>query len=81
MQSFQCKFLNNIKFLNKKLPTFGLKSSSLCSLCNLYEKTPFRIFYGRHRIECSWSVFQNSITLPTLTPQIDIFSILESASK
>ena len=81
MQSFQYKFLNNVNFLNKNLPTFEWKSFSLCSLCNLYERTPFRIFYGRHRIECSWSDFQNSITLPTLTPQTDIFSILESASK
>ena len=44
MQSFQYKFLNNVNFLNENLPTFERKSSSLCSLCNLYEKIPFRKF-------------------------------------
>ena len=35
MRSFQYKILNNILYLNKKLHIFGIKSSPLCSLCNL----------------------------------------------
>ena len=45
MISFQYKILNNILYLNKKpyLNYFGIKSSPLCSLCNLYYETPFHI--------------------------------------
>ena len=44
MRSFQCKILNNIVYLNKTLDIFGIKSSPLCSFCNLYDETPFHIF-------------------------------------
>ena len=35
MRSFQYKILNNVLFHNKKLHTFGIKLSPLCSFCNL----------------------------------------------
>ena len=44
MRSFQYKILNNVLFLNKKLYTFGIKPSPLCSFCNLYDETPFTYF-------------------------------------
>ena len=44
MQSVQYKILNNVLFLNKKLHTFGVKPSPLCSFCNLYDETPYHNF-------------------------------------
>ena len=45
MRSFQYKILYIILCLNKKHHNFGIKSSRLCSLCNLYDETQFHIFY------------------------------------
>ena len=77
MRSFQYKILNNVFFLNKKLQTFGIKPSSLCSFCILYDETPYHIFYECSRIKYLWSDFvqwfQNKLILPTLTPQTAIF--------
>ena len=77
MQSFQYKLLNNVLFLNKRLHIFGIKWSPLCSFCNLRDKTP----YERDRIKSLWSdlvqYFQNSLVLPTLTPQTSIFGFLD----
>ena len=60
MRSFQYKLLNNLLFLNK--------SSPLCSLCNLCDKTPLYIFYECVSIKCLWwdlvHSFQNSLVLP-----------------
>ena len=35
----------NVLFHNKKPHPFGIKLSPLCSFCNLYDETPFHIFY------------------------------------
>ena len=82
MQSVQYKILNNVSFLNKKLHTFGVKPSPLCSFCNLYDETPYHIFYECNRVKCLWSdlvqCFQNNLILITLTPQIPIFGFLDS---
>ena len=79
MQSFQCKLLSNVLFFYKKLHTFGIKPSLLHSFCNLYNETPFHIFYECDCVECLWldlvQCFENSIILPTLTPQTAIFGI------
>ena len=83
-RSFQYKILNNILFLNKKLHVFGVKLSPRCSFCNLYDETPFHIFYENDRVKHLWSdlvqCFQNTFLLPTLTPKIAIFGILDSIS-
>ena len=72
----------NVLFHNKKPHPFGIKLSPLCSFCNLYDETPFHIFYERD--ECLWSdlikCFQNNLILPTLTPQTVIFGFLDSAN-
>ena len=34
LRSFQYKILNNVLFLNKKLYTFGITNTALCSFCN-----------------------------------------------
>ena len=82
MRSFQYKILNNVLFLNKKLHTFGIKPSPLCSFCNLYDKTPYHMFCECDCVKCLWSdlvqCFQNKLILPTLTPQTAIFEFLNS---
>ena len=59
-------------------------SSSLCSFCNLYDETPFHIFYECDLVKCLWSdlvqYFQNTLILPTLAPQTAILGILDSVS-
>ena len=51
---------------------------------NLYDKTPLHIFNECDAVKCLWGdlfqCFQNNLILPTLTPQVAIFRILESAS-
>ena len=77
MQYFQYKRLYNALFLNKKIYIFGIKSSPLYSFCNLFDETSFLIFYECDRVKCLWSdlvqCFQNTLVLPTLTPQTAIF--------
>ena len=81
MRSFQYEILNNVLFLNKELHTFGIKSSPLCCFCNLYNETPYHIFYECDCVKCLWSdlvqSFQNNLILPTLTPQTAIFGFLD----
>ena len=81
MRSFQYKISNNVLFANKKLHTFGIKPSPLCSFCNLYDETPYHMFYEWDRVKCLWSdlvqCFQNNLILPTLTPQTAIFGFLD----
>ena len=71
-------------FVTKKLHTFGIKPSPLCSLCNLYDEIPYHIFYECDRVKCLWSdivqCFQNNLILQTLTPQTAIFGFLDSAN-
>ena len=71
-------------YLNKKLHVFGIKSSTLCYFCHFYDETPFQIFYECDRVKYLWSdvvqFFQNTLILPTLTPQPVIFGILDSVT-
>ena len=68
-------------FSTKKINTFGIKPSSLCSFCNFYDETPYQIFYECDRVKCLRSdlvqCFQNNLILPTLTPQTAIFGFLD----
>ena len=84
MRSFQYKILKNILYLNKKLHSFGIKSSPLCSFCNLYDETPLHIFYECDRVKYLWldlvQCFQNTSILPTLISQTAILGILDSVS-
>ena len=81
MRSFQYKILNHVSFLNKTLHNFGIKPSPLCSFCNLYNETPYHMFYECDCVKCLWSdlvqCFQNNLILPTLTPQTAIFGFLD----
>ena len=44
LRSFHYKILNRILFLNKRLFVFRMKSTPLCSFCNIEEETLPRIF-------------------------------------
>ena len=83
MQSFQYKIFKNALFLNRKLHTFRIKPSPLCSFCNLYDETPFHTFYECDRFKCLWpdlvQYFQNNLISPTLITQTAIFVLLDSA--
>ena len=74
-------FLNNFLIKNH---TFGIKTSPLCSFCNLSNKTPFHIFYESECVKYLWSdlvqCFQNNLVLSTSTPQTIISGILDSAT-
>ena len=84
MRSFQCKILNNILYLNKKLYIFGIRSSPPCCFCNLYNKALFHITYECERVKCLWSdlvqSFQNTLMLPNLTLKTAILAIFVSVS-
>ena len=73
-----------ILFLNKKLHTFGIRPTHLCSFCNLYDETPYHMFYECDRVKSLWpnlvQCFQNNLIVPTLTPQTAIFGYLDSAN-
>ena len=45
LRVFQYKLLNNILYLNKALFRFGFANTSLCSFCNIYDETPFHLFF------------------------------------
>ena len=52
LRSFQYKILNNVLYLNKKLPTFGLSNTQLCSNCKMEEETTSHLFYYCAYIQC-----------------------------
>ena len=82
--SFQYKILNNVLFLYKKLYTFGITNTGLCSFCNTLEETPIRIFFDCVHIKCLWErlrmKFQNNFILPSLTPQTAIRGLYNEAN-
>ena len=79
LRSFQYKILNNVLFLNKKLYTFGITNTALCSFCNAAEETPIHIFFDCVHVKCLWErlrmKFQNDFILPLLTPQTAILGL------
>ena len=84
LRSFQYKILNNILFLNKKLYTFGITNTDLCSFCNAVEETPIHIFFDCVQVKCLWErlqiKFQNDFILPSLTPQAAILGLYNEAN-
>ena len=82
LRSFKYKILNNVLFINKKLRTFGIKPSPLCSFCNLHNETSYNIFYECNCVKCLWpdlvQFFQNNLISAILTPEAVIFGFLDS---
>ena len=54
LRSFQYKILNNILYLNKKLHTFGLSNTQLCSFCKMEEEISHLFYYCIH-IQDIWN--------------------------
>ena len=54
LRSFWYKIVNNVLFLNKKLYTFGITNTALCSFCNVVEETPMHIFFDCVKVKCLW---------------------------
>ena len=48
LRSFQYKILNNKRYVNKKLRTFGLSNTQLCYFYNMEEKTSRLFCYCTH---------------------------------
>ena len=84
LRSFHYKILNRILFLNKRLFVFRMKSTPLCSFCNIEEETLPRIFsecvfviylWQLLAIFCFFLFFENSLILPGLTPQTALLGL------
>ena len=77
LRSFQYKILNNILYLNKKLYTFGLSNTQLCSFCKIKEETLSHLFYFCTHIQEIWNQVQTYFTdcfhFSQLTPKTAIF--------
>ena len=82
--SFQYKILSNIFFLNKKLWTFGITNTALCSFCNTLEETPIHIFFDCIYVKCLWErlrmKLQNDFILPPFTPRTAILGLHNEAN-
>ena len=76
VRSFQYKILNNVLFLNKKLYTFGIAGTALCSFYDTLEETPTHIFFDSIHVKCLWerieTKFKNNFIKLSLTPQAAI---------
>ena len=79
--AFNIKFLT---FLNKKLYTFGITNTALCSFCNTLEETPIHIFFDCVHVKCLWErlqiKFQNDFILPSLTLKTAILRLYNKAN-
>ena len=77
LRSFQYKILNNKRYVNKKLRTFGLSNTQLCYFCNMEEKTTSHLFCYCTHIQDNWNQVQTYFTdcfhFSQLTSQADIF--------
>ena len=57
--SFRYNILSNVLFLNKKLYTFGITNTALCSFYKTLEENPIRIFYDCIHVKSLWEKLQN----------------------
>ena len=84
LRSFQYKILNNVLFLNKKLYTFGITNTALCSFCNTVEETPIHIFFDCVHVKCLWERLrmkvQNDFMLLSLTPHTALLGLYNEAN-
>ena len=84
LHSFQCKILNSLLFLKKKLYTFERTNTALCSFCNAVEETPIHIFFDCIHVKSVWErlrmKFENDFILPSLTPQTAILGLYNKAN-
>ena len=84
--SFQCKILNNILYLDKKLLRFeNLLHRFGLYVCKLSDEAVFHILYECDIIKILWNglalFFENDFTLFDLTPQAAFLGFLNFYSK
>ena len=77
LRSPQYNIPNNVLYLNKKLHTFGLSNTQLCSCCEIEDKTISYIFYCctqlQHICNQVQAYFTDCLHFSQLTPQFAIF--------
>ena len=81
MRIFQYKILNNILYLDNRLPKFGYVESPLCSLCNSETETMTHLFCHCSESIQLWSSLSNwcreCLILPTLEPSTVVLGFLQ----
>ena len=55
LRSLQYKILNNVLYLNKRLHTFGLSNTQLCSFCKVEQEAICLLFYYCTNIQYIWN--------------------------
>ena len=84
LRCFEYKILNTVSFLIKKIYTFGITNTALCSFCNNLEETPMHIFFHWIHVKCIWerlgTKFQNDFILQSLTLQTAILGLYNEAN-
>ena len=77
LKIIQYKILNNILYPNKKLHTFGLSNTQLCSFCKTEEEKISHLFHYCTHMQDIWNqvltYFTDCFHFPQLTPQTAIF--------
>ena len=77
---FLYKYLKNVLFLNKKLYTFGITNTPLCSFCNTSEGTSIQIYFGCIHVKRLQTKFQNGLILLSVASQTVILALYDKAS-
>ena len=84
-RSFQCKILDNVLYLNKKLFKLPKSASPLSPFCKLSDETVLHLFYECDIVQNLWNeldlFFENDFTLFDLTPQAAFLGFLNVDSK
>ena len=62
LRSLQYKILNNVLYLNKRLHTFGLSNTQLCSFWKVDQEAICLLFYYYTNIQYIWNRFQAYFT-------------------
>ena len=81
LRSFEYKILNNVLLFNKKLYTFGITNTAICSFCKRNSNAHFLYFiHLKCLCERLQMQFQNNLILPTLTPQTVILGLYNESN-
>ena len=77
--------LHNALYLNQKLFLFRKHNTSLCSFCNLEDKTVIHLFAHCSKAKRLWCTvieyFEINLHIPPLSPQSAIFGFPEADDK
>ena len=83
LRCFNCKIINNVLYLNKKLFQFGKNLSPLCSSCHTEAETTLRVFQIFSVTKILWNqllvLFRTDLDFPDLTPQAVLFGFINES--